>query len=177
MKGRPQVESNRRYQQICLRLQEIQNEINVSKDNKEPLTKEDEGSHLQLLGDIVEEEIPEECLVRLPSLVEEEVEAPKIFVLPGIEGSAKSLKALARNLPGHVFCFQYISEAVKDTIGEMARNVFEVKNLNKASGFKSQVLLALAEAYCSRGRVLHCSSLLWLYNCCGAACDSSKQWL
>lgn len=110
------------------RLQEIQDEIDTSKNKTKTTTSTKTASHLLLLVYLEEVDLPEELLLRLPSLVEEQdVEAPKVFLLPGIEGTCTSLKALARELPAHTFCLQYLSDGAKSTLTEMAWNFFKVK--------------------------------------------------
>lgn len=76
---------------------------------------------LQFLG---EEATARERVIELESLVKAEESAPTLFVVPGVEGMAPAMTALAQNLRAHVFCLQYSLEA--ETIEEGGCYIYEV---------------------------------------------------
>lgn len=68
----------------------------------------------------------ERPIVRLESRVKENVKAPIIFVLPGIEGALQILETFTRNLNCHVFGVQYAYNNPEETVQKTAENILPV---------------------------------------------------
>lgn len=94
-------------------------------------TKPDEKERLPagfnvLLRFIGEEENAYTPYYRMESLVKEKQAAPKVFMLPGVEGMGSIFDTLASNLAAHVVALQYCYDNIQDTIQGMAGALLEV---------------------------------------------------
>lgn len=99
------------------RLHEIENE----NECKGEIAKEVQEMYLQLqLRFIADESVAHKRIVQLESLGD----GPKVYIVPGIEGMAPMMEALARNIKGQVFCVQYDLEA--DSISNLSYYIYEV---------------------------------------------------
>lgn len=133
------------------RLQEIQNELDKNKklDNK-TVGKKARGLKLQMILNMnKEEELPEKPVIELSNLKGSAVDAPKIFLLPGIEGSHKNFDALVKDFSGRVFCLQYISQHVRDSIQEIAWNSFTVclSNIERSEIFCNPIYFSILKNF------------------------------
>ncbi|KAF2904462.1 hypothetical protein ILUMI_01702 [Ignelater luminosus] len=146
--------------------QEKASENEHHKKNSEDKEKMPEGVYMlfRYMGDEKLSTIP---MVRLPSLIKEKSVAPKVFILPGIEGMATVLEPLAANLSSHAFCLQYTyTNQSAISIEELAMSLLPniQENLPKTTPFTlvgysygtivSMQLAALLEAEGRIGRVI-----------------------
>lgn len=84
---------------------------------------------LRYLGDESISTIP---VIQLPSMIEENAEAPHIFCFPGIEGFATTLKPLAANLRAKVIGVQFCYKNPSNTYNDLALEAVAV-GLNYSS--------------------------------------------
>lgn len=109
---------------IILRLHELQQEKDqVGDEVKE--TKMHEGFEM-LIGTFGKEELYNEPVVKLQSIVDKNIGVSKIIFFPGIEGTAATMEPLAQNLHGQVFCMQYGGMEYGSTIPEIVKRVYDV---------------------------------------------------
>lgn len=96
------------------------------KKKAEDKEKLPEGIYLlfRYMGDEKNSAVP---MIRLPSLIKEKSVAPKVFLLPGIEGMASVMEPLASNLSSHALCLQYpFTDHPPATIEELAVSLLPV---------------------------------------------------
>ncbi|KAK9884293.1 hypothetical protein WA026_005245 [Henosepilachna vigintioctopunctata] len=79
---------------------------------------------LRYLGDEATSTIP---IIRLPSSVEDDIDAPYVFCFPGIEGFATTLKPIAANVAakmiGIQFCYKQPTNSYKDLAVESMKQI------------------------------------------------------
>ncbi|GJQ70151.1 hypothetical protein Trydic_g19608 [Trypoxylus dichotomus] len=75
---------------------------------------------LRILGN---EEFAKMPVIKLESLIMEQVNGPHVFALPGIEGMAAIFEPLARKLRAHVSCLQFCTNYKVDTIRRLAEYI------------------------------------------------------
>lgn len=105
------------------------NENESTKSNEKEKVPVGLGVLLRYVGD---EENAYTPIIRLNSLVKEKSVAPKVFLLPGIEGMASVLEPLAANLTSHAICLQFVfGDDPKSTIEDLARSLLPVSNISR----------------------------------------------
>ena len=106
------------------RLTEMEAE-NLSKSGKVVNKKVEEGTNL-LIKYIPNSETSQLPAFKLNSQIDSHLEAPTVFVLPGVEGVFKPLEYLTNSLKAHVTGIQYSYKIPEDSIEETARNALPV---------------------------------------------------
>ncbi|KAJ3652430.1 hypothetical protein Zmor_018395 [Zophobas morio] len=94
---------------------------NLSKSGKVVNQKVGEGTNL-LIKYIPNSETSQLPVFKLNSQIDSHLEAPTVFVLPGVEGVFKPLEYLTNSLKAHVTGIQYSYKNPEDSIEETARN-------------------------------------------------------
>lgn len=107
-------------------MEEKEKELHSETKKPEDKEKMPTGFNL-LLRYIGDEEHAYTPFCRLESLIKEKQSAPKLFVLPGVEGMGSIFDNLASNLAAHVFGLQYVYDKPVDTVQEMAQELLKVK--------------------------------------------------
>lgn len=109
---------------ICHRLQELIQE----KEQGQKKLKSNLEQTLLLFRFIEEEEIAKIPLIKVNPDVPDNDNLLNVYIVPGVEGMFKSIKPLACNLKGNVYCVQYGYGLAEECVEDIAVTVVEVTN-------------------------------------------------